>query len=91
MMRDCVVEADFTDLDGLPRKLRLMACVGPLVQVNLPCRAALVLARRLEAGPQVVVRERGPGLVGWGLMAGAFWLGAVAGIGTIVLILTGGL
>jgi len=28
MMRDCVVEADFTDLDGLPRKLRLMAGCG---------------------------------------------------------------
>jgi len=92
MMRECVVEADFTDLDGLPRKLRLMACVGPLVQVNLPCRAALVLARRLEAGPQVVVRERGPGLVGWGLMAAVYLgLAAAAGIETIVLILTGGL
>ncbi|MDP3960300.1 MAG: hypothetical protein Q8Q26_09645 [Pseudorhodobacter sp.] len=89
MMRDCVVETDFTDLEGLPRKLRLMACVGPVVQVNLPCRAALVLARRLEAGSRVVVVERPPLLsplrYGWGLMAGAFWLGAVAATGLIAV------
>lgn len=85
MMRDCVVEADFTDLDGLPRKLRLMACVGPLVQVNLPCRAALVLARRLEAGSRVVVVERPPLLPPLALMAGAFWLGAVAATGMLAM------
>jgi hypothetical protein len=42
--------ADFQGIDDLPRHLRTCAAMQPEVQVILPARVALQLARRIEAG-----------------------------------------
>lgn len=42
--------ADFKGIDDLPRHLRTCAAMMPEVQVILPARVALQLARRIEAG-----------------------------------------
>ncbi len=44
---------DFDGIDDLPRHLRTCAAMQPEVQVILPAKVALQLARRIEAGRAV--------------------------------------